>query len=193
VTSLSAWEIAARVSIGLPRLVVVVVSDNANVAPIVQDLRTSMEQLLEGPIAECSVNTSAELQNLVLKKLEAIVLGLDDFSEREWKSLDEARSRLDVHASLALVVRDTTIRRLSTWAPNLASWLAASLYVVDTAVEMTAAERTEQLEGFRERYGISDDEAIVRAERGEPPSAEPEFLVWLILLGRDDLVRPRNK
>lgn len=52
---------------------------------------------------------------------------------------------------------------------------------------MAADERAERLRQLCDFYGLNNDEIIEKARKRELP-AEPEFVEWLALLGRGDLV-----
>lgn len=51
---------------------------------------------------------------------------------------------------------------------------------------MTEEEIAERLRQLREHYGLTDEDVLSQATQGTL-SPEPEFVEWLILLGRGDL------
>jgi hypothetical protein len=63
---------------------------------------------------------------------------------------------------------------------------------------MTAEEVEKYLDSFRRFFGLTDEEVIRAAERGEFPHSEKaeekdfsdaDFHSWLILLGKGDLIQ----
>jgi hypothetical protein len=53
---------------------------------------------------------------------------------------------------------------------------------------MNPAEIADRLDQLTTHYRLSDTQVIERAANGDLP-ADPEFVEWLILLGRSELVR----
>lgn len=77
---------------------------------------------------------------------------------------------------------------LCSHAPNLRSFIGGSIFIVGSkGGEMAADERAERLRQLCDFYGLNNDEIIEKARKRELP-AEPEFVEWLALLGRGDLV-----
>ena len=73
-------------------------------------------------------------------------------------------------------------------APNLASWIGGSVWSIDLASDaLDEEERRSRLATLREWSGLSDSEVVQMAQEGNLP-AEPEYVEWLVLLGREDLV-----
>jgi hypothetical protein len=116
-----------------------------------------------------------------------VVIRVDGVPEEQWRALDRARSRLTPKAPVVLVADDLTARRISAAAPALASWVAGSMYLSDGVQARGQAVRLDRLAALRERFKMTDEEAVQKAERGDTP-ADPEFAVWLVLLGRGELV-----
>ena len=52
---------------------------------------------------------------------------------------------------------------------------------------MTEEERQERLKELSEHFGLTAEEVVQKAEARELPH-EPEFVEWLVLLDRGDLV-----
>ena len=59
--------------------------------------------------------------------------------------------------------------------------------VVPDSGLMTEAERQERLKELSKHFGLTGEEVVRKAEAGELPH-EPEFVEWLVLLNRGDLV-----
>jgi hypothetical protein len=52
---------------------------------------------------------------------------------------------------------------------------------------MTQEERRVRLDAFSQHFALTDEEVVARAKRKSLPP-DPEFVEWLILLDRADLV-----
>ncbi len=105
-----------------------------------------------------------------------------------WSSLDLDRSRLPAAQSVMLVLTPAAFDQLERRAPNLASWLGATVSLADLdAGLLTDDERAMMLEGFRTKFAMTDEELLKAAAEGRAP-AEPEVATWLVLLGRGDLL-----
>lgn len=105
-----------------------------------------------------------------------------------WRSLDGDRSLLPRGRSIVFVLPMPTYERLEREAPNLASWLGAAVSRVDPdAAALTDEEREQLLLRLRTKHRMSDAEVVARAAAGDAP-AEPDVALWLVLLGRGDLV-----
>jgi hypothetical protein len=117
-----------------------------------------------------------------------IVSGLDQFRPQDWQSIDHLRSRLARDEAVILVVGYKTAKNVVNLAPNLASWIAGSSWLLDILAEELSAEEIEaRLTALREWANLTDAEVIQQAEHGRLPSA-PEFAEWLVLLDRGDLL-----
>lgn len=117
-----------------------------------------------------------------------IVSGLDQFRPRDWQSIDYLRSRLARDEAVILVVGDNTAEDIVNLAPNLASWIAGSSWLLDMHAEELSAEEIEaRLAALRKWANLTDAEVIQQAEYRRLPSA-PEFAEWLVLLDRGDLL-----
>ena len=52
---------------------------------------------------------------------------------------------------------------------------------------LTEEERLDRLNELREKYGYSDADVIRMAQDGNLP-VDPDFVAWLVFLGKGDLV-----
>jgi len=92
---------------------------------------------------------------------------------------------------LIFVTTSSSFDELMRSAPNLASWLGAEVfaYAGDGAdVEATRVQRLAALWAWASR---SDAEVVRAAEEGTLPR-DREYAEWLVLLGRSDLLDPRE-
>ena len=121
---------------------------------------------------------------------EAVVLvsGLESFEPREWQRLDLLRSRLLRGGATMFVMSQDVIENLSQNAPNLASWIGGSIWNVDMLSELlTKEERETRLLTLRQWSGLSDAEVLRLAASSSLPK-EPEYMEWVVLLKRPDLI-----
>jgi hypothetical protein len=122
------------------------------------------------------------------KRVAVIVTGIDGFSSDEWAHLDVLRSRLSRSGPTILIVSRAAVEAMAEAAPNILSWIGGSIWEANLEGEgLTEAARQARLADLRAWSRITDEELIRRAESGEL-GREPEFVEWLALLGRSDLV-----
>ncbi|MCX6637012.1 MAG: hypothetical protein NT090_18310 [Acidobacteria bacterium] len=117
-----------------------------------------------------------------------LVAGLDQCDLDHWRALDINRSGLARRGPIVLWLSAEGLTGLGRWAPNLKSFVGGSIFVAAShGGVMTAEERQQRLEQLTAHYRMSGEEVIRRAESGALPT-EPQFVEWLVLLGRGDLV-----
>lgn len=190
---ISAAEFAVRaVTGGGPRHWSVLVVDQRVIAELAAGLRAEMESLGDGSVEVITrAGSAAELYRLVrdVHPDAAIVIsGVEHFDDAEWRHLDLLRSRLVRRSPVALVVSESSLDKLSRAAPNLASWIGGAVWFADAASDgLSDDERRARLTSLREWSGLSDAELIRRAHDRTLPT-DPEYVEWLVLLGREDLI-----
>ena len=172
---------------GPPRLSLAVLVDGSSLEQFSHELGKDISEFVGLPADVVEVSTATEFERHVTAGPRVLRVS-PSFDEGEWKALDRARSRLEPRAAVVLVVDQATAGHLGAWAPNLASWLATSVYRAKATDAMSEVERSDRLNEFQRKYGITNEQAIERAERRQPPSEEPDFSVWLVLLGRPELI-----
>ncbi|MEZ4298387.1 MAG: hypothetical protein R3B70_25775 [Polyangiaceae bacterium] len=116
-----------------------------------------------------------------------IVTGVDNWREEDWQHLDELRSRLIRTGRTALVLSTASFERLVTCAPNLSSLIPSAWHYLENPDRMSDEEKERRLIALREWSGMTDEEMLARREAGTLPP-DPEHSLWLILLGRGDLL-----
>ena len=155
-----------------------------------EELAQEMEALggVEVERIERAADALVLIERLSSSEKPAVVVGLDEWPASEWGHLDLLRSRLARDERTALVVSEATYERILRDAPNLESWLSASVwaYQADAAL-LTKEERERRLAALRVWSGLSDEQVIARAQARTLP-ADPEFAEWLVLLHRGDLL-----
>jgi hypothetical protein len=120
---------------------------------------------------------------------DAVILsGGIGLTPEEWSSLDMMRSVLERTGPVILWLAPDDIANLTQFAPSIRSFIGAGIFVAgpDGGV-MTESERQARLKELRQHYGMRDEEIVQRAS-SKALSPEPEFVEWLVLLGRGDLV-----
>jgi hypothetical protein len=118
-----------------------------------------------------------------------LIRGLENWSDSQLEGLDVARGALTRPGIAILWLPLRGLARLFLRAPNIRSWIGGALFGIDADRGLVSdEERHEQLESLRRHYRLSDDEVVAQAESGSLPP-DPEFVEWLILMGRPDLVR----
>jgi hypothetical protein len=181
------WEIAARVASGQRRIAVAVVPSATDVRGFSAELAAELAELSGAAVTEVAAESARAIEDTISSGVVAVI-ATDSLSVGEWRALDRARSRLRPTTNVVLVADIDAAKRMTVEAPGLASWFGGSIYLAGTELaESSNAVREERLAGLRKRYEMTDADAIRRAERGDAPS-DPEFSVWLVLLGRGDLV-----
>jgi len=121
--------------------------------------------------------------------VDAVMLaGLEEWQSAEWAALDLNRSRFERGGPLIFWLSERAVTQMFQHAPNVRSYLASSVFRLDAdKAELDEAERLKRLGELYERFDLTDDEVVRRAEEGML-SVSPSFVEWLILLGRGDLV-----
>lgn len=160
---------------------------------LLQELRAELPHHVEGDILEIDVRDMG-LDELVDRLRSApspvaIVRGFDRWEAQQLKALDVSRSALGVPRTIVLWLSQRDAERLYRHAPNLGSWLGGNvLHILPGGEILTEPERRERLAQLRNHYRMTDTEVVEKAERGKLPP-EPEFVEWLILLDKGDLIR----
>lgn len=117
-----------------------------------------------------------------------ILVSEGNLPSEKWASLDLMRSALERLGPIVLWLRADDFAALSVSAPNIRSFVGPSVFAIgpDGSI-MTEQERMKRLGELTDHYKMNADEVIRKAEARQLPS-EPQFIEWLVLLGRGDLV-----
>ena len=155
-------------------------------------LQTELQSVLQKParVIQLEPSTFEELREALHRPDDdAVILsGGTGLTHEKWRSLDIMRSALERKGPLILWLASDDIANLANLAPNIRSLIGGSIFVAgpDGGI-MTETERQERLKELSQHFGFSGDEAVRKAEARELPH-EPEFVEWLVLLGRGDLL-----
>jgi hypothetical protein len=117
-----------------------------------------------------------------------ILLGFEEKDEDFWAGLDINRSALERSGSLFFWLSYSALSDLCRYAPNVRSYIGPSIFAfTGTKGALTDEARQQRLKELAEKFKMSDSEIIRRAEE-KKIEPEPEFVEWLLLLRRGDLV-----
>jgi len=106
----------------------------------------------------------------------------------QWSAIDVNRSRLERDGPLIFWISTAQFSQISRGAPNIRSYLGGSVFrVTPDADSIDSVQRQQRLSELSSQYGWTNDELISRAANRTLP-AEPEFVEWLVLLDRGDLI-----
>jgi hypothetical protein len=118
-----------------------------------------------------------------------VLLGMDNWSDEQLQSLDVRRSSLARRGFVVVLLTMDGIRRLFQKAPNVRSWIGGSQFqAVPDPGWMSEEEKRARLAALADHHKLSDLDVVRMAEAGTLP-ASPEFVEWLVLLDRGDLVQ----
>ena len=185
-------EIARRLELRGAHAWVVVLKPEEVSAPTLESLHDELEVYLGGPvrILDARELPIADLcQRLQTPPEDVVVLtGLDSFDERRWQALDVKRDGMARQGALVLWLSPTGVQGLCGHAPNLRSFIGGSIFLLgpDGGI-MTEEERQRRLDDLAAHYKLDNQRVIQLAEARELPP-DPEFVEWLVLLGRGDLL-----
>jgi hypothetical protein len=131
-------------------------------------------------------------QLLQIRENVAVVTGMSNWTVEQWQQLDGVRSRLTRKAPTVLVISEIVAANLEINAPNFASWVGGNFWTWIPNTDSLSVEETERrLDTLRTWAGKSDAEIIALAERGDV-ALGPQYVEWLVLLGKGDLIAPSN-
>ena len=188
---ISAFELVRLIDVESPAICVLVLPQG--VQGVVEELRQELGIQTDASllVVERDDGGITAVLEEVRTAAEPVILisGLDQWSDHDFTALDINRSRLETGAFVIFAADLETSSRLLDRAPNLRSLVGGNIFLwTPDAALMAPAEIEERLRQLRDHYGKSDAEVVNEASEGTM-SPEPQFVEWLILLGRGDLVR----
>jgi hypothetical protein len=117
-----------------------------------------------------------------------ILTGFETFDPTRWTAWDINRSGLVRPGPIVLWLSAKALTDLCRNAPNIRSFIGASMFALSPSGEaMTEAEVRARTQELETHYRMRGEEVIECAVAGNLPP-DPQFVEWLILLGRGDLV-----
>ncbi len=186
------FDIARRLDIRGETAWLAVLSPAADSTAALDQLQTELQSILQTParVIQLEPSTFEGLREALHQPgYDAVILSSGTGLKHErWRSLDIMRSALERKGPVILWLSAGDIANLTEHAPNIRSFVGASIFLAgpDGGI-MTETERQERLKQLSEHFQLTDQEIVRRAEVGEL-SNEPEFVEWLVLLDRGDLV-----
>ena len=117
-----------------------------------------------------------------------LVAGLDEWTDEHWIAFDIQRSSLERKGAVVLFLSAPSVLRLSNHAPNIRSFVGGSIFQLAPGGGLfSESDRRLRIKELEDYYGATSDEVVARAtQRNLDP--DPNFVEWLVLLGRGDLV-----
>ncbi|MGD0221448.1 MAG: hypothetical protein ABSF71_03855 [Terriglobia bacterium] len=186
------FEIARRLEIRGETGWVAVLTPATDSSASLDQLQTELQSVLQKParVIQLETSTFEELREALHQPDgDAVILsGGTGLTLEKWRSLDIMRSALERKGPVILWLSPGDVAHLIEHAPNIRSFIGGSIFLAgpDRGI-MTETERQERLKELSQHFGFSGAEAVRKAQAGELPH-EPEFVEWLVLLGRGDLL-----
>ncbi|MGO8734846.1 MAG: hypothetical protein ACLQVM_18875 [Terriglobia bacterium] len=186
------FEIARRLEIRGETGWLAVLTPVTESTAALNQLQTELQSILQKParVIQLEPSTFEELREALHQPDDDAVILLrgTGLTPEKWRWLDIMRSALERKGPVILWLASDDIANVANLAPNIRSLIGGSIFVAgpDGGI-MTETERQERLKELSEHFGFSGDEAVRKAEARELPH-EPEFVEWLVLLGRGDLL-----
>jgi hypothetical protein len=117
-----------------------------------------------------------------------ILIGFEGRTQEFWASIDINRSGFERTGGLFFWLTSNALSDLCRYAPNIKSYIGTAIFLFSGVKgALTSERRKERIEEFEEKFGMSNAQLIKKAEEHQI-EPEPEFVEWLLLLGRGDLV-----
>jgi hypothetical protein len=117
-----------------------------------------------------------------------ILWGFESYTAHDWEALDIHRAALIRPGTVVLWLSPVALRDLCANAPNLRSFIGGSIFALSpTGDVMSGEERSERIRELEAHYDLKTAEVVELATARKLPP-EPEFVEWLVLIGRGDLV-----
>lgn len=117
-----------------------------------------------------------------------VITGADAWEAYDWSAADVNRSGLTRPGSLILYLSAASLERLCRHAPNIQSFIGGSIFHLAPGGDLLdEVGREQRLRDLSEHYQLQSAE-VVRQAMDKSLPADPEFVEWLVLLGRGDLI-----
>lgn len=114
-----------------------------------------------------------------------VISGLDELNDAVLSHIDLERNRMVPGPSVVLVIPASSLPRLHKRLPNIWGLVGSEVWsLLGSEERLDVPARLAQL---KEETGLAGDEVLQMAANGALPP-DPQFIEWLILLGRGDLI-----
>lgn len=146
----------------------------------------------EVPYQRCSAQSPEALlrQGRDTKVVACVPVDTWDWDDAAYARLDYLRWRIrEAWSVLVWVAPPPAVRQLIHLAPNFAAFFQPSVGSWSSGT-MPTSDAEAHLAALRKQYELSDEDVIAMAMQGKMP-ADADYQLWLILLGRGDLI-PRT-
>ena len=186
------FEIARRLEVRGETGWLAVLSPATDSTAALDELQTELQSVLQKltRVIQLEASTFEKLRDTLHQPDDdAVILsGGAGLTPEKWRTLDIMRSALERKGPVILWLAPDDIANLANLAPNIRSLIGGSIFVAgpDGGI-MTETERQYRLKQLSEHFGLTGEEVVRKAEARELPR-EPEFVEWLVLLDRGDLV-----
>jgi hypothetical protein len=169
----------------------ILVVETSDIDEVVEELSETISIFSECEIKVISVqNGASDLVEQIIQSSEDYLLlwTFEAWNCEDWHRLDACRSSLSKPRGGMLVLSSTSAEMMLNCAPNFCSWVGSRVYALEKDSEfLTDLDREIRLSALREWSGLSDAAVVESAESYQLPRT-PEYIEWLILLGRGDLI-----
>jgi hypothetical protein len=186
------FEIARRLEIRGETGWLAVLCPSTDSAVALDEILIELQSVLQRParVIQLEPSTFEELREALHQPSDDTVVlsSSTGLTPERWSSLDIMRSALERSGPVILWLATGDVANLVEHAPNIRSFIGGSIFLAgpDGGI-MTEAERQERLKQLSEHFQLTDQEVVRKAEARQL-SNEPEFVEWLVLLDRGDLV-----
>jgi hypothetical protein len=158
---------------------------------LLDDVTAELSAILHRPVRVLPIAQPInELSNTLQEPADDIVIltAGQTTEPDQWSAIDMNRSRLERDGPLIFWISDAQFAQISRNAPNIRSYIGGSVFrITPDADSIDDVQRRQRLSELSSHYGWTNDELISKAANQTLP-AEPEFVEWLVLLDRGDLI-----
>ncbi len=170
----------------------VVVSNSIDLLDVVGDFCFELETLTKSPtrsVAQFRLSVE-ELRTALSEPCnDIVVIIIGEWTSDEWEAFDINRSTFERPGAIILWMLMDQLNFLPEKAPNIRSYIGGSIFMLGAdGGDMTAAERDERLVDLQTKFKMTNQQFLAEVSAGRI-GTDPQFLQWLVLLGRGDLIR----
>lgn len=171
---------------------VLVVRDAGKVRTVVDDLAFELRLATESFVTVKTDLVRAEdlIATIDTSEAQYVIVGVGETAPRSvWKQLDLLRDQIARRRSVVFVLTRDAFVAMQKGAPSVSAMLGSAVYELEEgAGTLSQDEREGRLAALRTEYGLTDEQVVDRAARGDL-DLDPHIAEWLVLLGQGDLIR----